>query len=60
MIEAQLRVGRLTAIGLSRREAEVLRLVSLGWRNAEIAHALDLSSHTVAKHLRNNSTESST
>jgi DNA-binding CsgD family transcriptional regulator len=51
--EAPLRISRLAAIGLSRREAEVLRLASLGWSNAEIAQALDLSSHTVAKHLRN-------
>jgi DNA-binding CsgD family transcriptional regulator len=51
--EAPLRVGHLIAIGLTRRESEVLRLASLGWRNGEIAHALDLSPHTVAKHLQN-------
>jgi len=51
--EAQLRVADLVAIGLSRREAEVLRLASLGWRNGDVAHALDLSPHTVAKHLHN-------
>ena len=41
---------RLTA-GLSRREAEVLRLVVQGKSNREIAEALVISERTVANHL---------
>jgi DNA-binding CsgD family transcriptional regulator len=37
--------------GLSRREAEVLRLVVAGKSNREIAQALFLSQNTVANHL---------
>ena len=37
--------------GLSRREAEVLRLVAAGKGNREIAETLILSENTVAKHL---------
>jgi len=37
--------------GLSRREVEVLRLVAAGMSNREIAHQLNLSDSTVAKHL---------
>jgi DNA-binding NarL/FixJ family response regulator len=36
---------------LSRREAEVLRLVAGGKSNREIAQELCLSEHTVANHL---------
>lgn len=44
--------GRRTLpAGLSAREAEVLRLVSAGMSNREIAQALFLSENTVAKHL---------
>jgi ATP/maltotriose-dependent transcriptional regulator MalT len=39
--------------GLSDRELEVLRLVASGKSNREIASALVLSEHTVARHLQN-------
>jgi DNA-binding CsgD family transcriptional regulator len=39
--------------GLSDRELEVLRLVSAGKSNREIAAALVISEHTVARHLQN-------
>ncbi len=39
--------------GLSRRELEVLRLVAAGKSNREIAEALVISEHTVARHLQN-------
>ncbi|WP_262387207.1 LuxR C-terminal-related transcriptional regulator [Streptomyces sp. TRM49041] len=39
--------------GLSAREAEVLRLVAAGRTNREIAAALTISEHTVARHLNN-------
>ncbi len=41
------------AHGLSHREREVLRLVATGKSNREIAAALVLSQHTVARHLQN-------
>jgi len=41
------------AHGLSPRELEVLRLVAAGHGNREIAAALVLSEHTVARHLQN-------
>jgi DNA-binding CsgD family transcriptional regulator len=41
------------AHGLSRRELEVLRLVASGKSNREIAAALFISEHTVARHLQN-------
>lgn len=43
--------GRDLPAGLSRREAEVVRLVAAGMNNREIARALHLSENTVAKHL---------
>jgi DNA-binding CsgD family transcriptional regulator len=39
--------------GLSSRELEVLRLVAAGKSNKEIAAALVLSEHTVARHVQN-------
>jgi ATP/maltotriose-dependent transcriptional regulator MalT len=39
--------------GLSRRELEVLRLVAAGKSNREIAAALVISEHTVARHVQN-------
>lgn len=41
------------AHGLSRRELEVLRLVAAGKSNREIAAALVISEHTVARHVQN-------
>jgi DNA-binding NarL/FixJ family response regulator len=42
-----------TAMGLSRREVEVLRLVAQGESNAAIAAQLHLSEHTVKRHIQN-------
>lgn len=39
--------------GLSHREAEVLRLVAAGKSNRDVAEALVISQHTVARHLQN-------
>jgi DNA-binding CsgD family transcriptional regulator len=39
--------------GLTAREAEVLRLVAKGRTNREVAAALVISEHTVARHLQN-------
>ena len=39
--------------GLTRRELEVLRLVAAGRTNREIAEALVISEHTVARHVQN-------
>jgi DNA-binding CsgD family transcriptional regulator len=43
--------GALRALGLSAREAEILRLVTMGKENAEIADELAVSIGTVRKHL---------
>ena len=45
--------GELEHAGLSRRELEVLRLVSVGRTNREIAHELFLSPRTIDMHVRN-------
>ena len=45
--------ARATTHGLSRRELEVLRLVAAGKSNREIAAALVISEHTVARHVQN-------
>ena len=45
--------GELEHAGLSRREVEVLRLVSVGRTNREIAQELFLSPRTVDMHVRN-------
>jgi DNA-binding NarL/FixJ family response regulator len=39
--------------GLTVREVEVLRLVAEGRTNKEIASALVISEHTVARHVQN-------
>lgn len=39
--------------GLTAREAEVLRLVAAGRTNREVAAALVISEHTVARHVQN-------
>jgi DNA-binding CsgD family transcriptional regulator len=45
-------VGRAETHGLTARELEVLRLVAAGNSNREIASALVISEHTVARHLQ--------
>jgi DNA-binding CsgD family transcriptional regulator len=45
--------GPGAAHGLSQRELEVLRLVAAGKSNRQIAAALVISVHTVARHLQN-------
>ena len=47
----ELPVERLEALGLSRREAEVLKWVAEGKRNAEIAIILGISQATVQHHV---------
>jgi ATP/maltotriose-dependent transcriptional regulator MalT len=41
------------AVGLTAREVEVLRLIAAGKTNREIASALVISEHTVARHVQN-------
>lgn len=52
-LEAAVRPDGEDGHGLSDREREVLRLVATGQSNREIAAALVLSEHTVARHLQN-------
>jgi DNA-binding NarL/FixJ family response regulator len=47
------RAGDGEGHGLSRRELEVLRLVAAGKSNRDIAAALVISEHTVARHVQN-------
>ena len=47
------RTGHAETHGLTARELEVLRLVAAGRNNREIAAALVISEHTVARHLQN-------
>ena len=47
------RAGAAGSHGLTERELEVLRLVATGSSNREIAAALVISEHTVARHLQN-------
>jgi DNA-binding NarL/FixJ family response regulator len=44
-------VESLTAVGITRREAQVLRLVAVGRSNHHIAAELGISDRTVGKHL---------
>jgi len=44
---------RATAVQLSRRESEVVKLLASGQANSEIAVALGLSVHTVERHVAN-------
>ena len=53
-VEALTRTAGLRApMGLTRRQVEVLALVAAGKTNREIAAALVLSEHTVARHVQN-------
>jgi DNA-binding CsgD family transcriptional regulator len=47
------RAGTADSHGLTTRELQVLRLVAAGKSNREIASALVISEHTVARHLQN-------
>ncbi len=47
----QILVADLRALGLTRRQAEVLRLVAMGHSNQGAATALGMSTRTVQKHL---------
>ena len=54
--QVDLLLGRSSAsslYGLSERELQVLRLVAAGRSNREIATALAISEHTVARHVQN-------
>ena len=44
--------GQPQDAGLTRRELEVLRLVSRGWETPRIANELNISPHTVLNHIR--------
>jgi DNA-binding CsgD family transcriptional regulator len=50
---ARLSAHSIMRYGLSERELEVLRLVAAGKSNREVAAALVISEHTVARHVQN-------
>jgi DNA-binding CsgD family transcriptional regulator len=52
-VDAAARRSGKGAYGLTPRQVEVLRLVSAGKSNREIAAALVISEHTVARHVQN-------
>jgi DNA-binding CsgD family transcriptional regulator len=52
-VESLTGAGKSADHGLSPRELEVLRLVAAGRSNKEIAAALVISEHTVARHVQN-------
>ena len=47
------KAASVTPYGLTERELQVLRLVAAGKSNREIAEALVISEHTVARHVQN-------
>jgi DNA-binding NarL/FixJ family response regulator len=47
------KVEGLNTHGLTAREVQVLRLIAGGHSNREIADALFISEHTVARHVQN-------
>ena len=48
-----MRTNGFTSAGLTTRELEVVRLVASGRSNREIGAALEISEHTVARHVQN-------
>jgi len=52
-LDSSTRRAAKEAYGLTARQVEVLRLVSAGKSNREIAAALVISEHTVARHVQN-------
>jgi DNA-binding NarL/FixJ family response regulator len=52
--------GRTYPNGLTSREVEVLRLMSMGKSNRDIAEGLCVSPNTVANHVRNILTKTNT
>jgi DNA-binding CsgD family transcriptional regulator len=52
-LDSSTRRAAREAYGLTARQVEVLRLVSAGKSNREIAAALVISEHTVARHVQN-------
>jgi DNA-binding CsgD family transcriptional regulator len=51
-MDATCELGRLLELGLTRREADIVKLVVAGLRNADIADRLCVSINTVQTHLR--------
>jgi DNA-binding CsgD family transcriptional regulator len=52
-VDSLVQPAAVGAHGLTRRELEVLRLVATGESNRQIAEALVISEHTVARHVQN-------